>query len=74
LLSTETFPTNYLPERVETVLANELSKGNRDVSHLFLDTSRNAGLDFHPNLQRHQQMATTLYLKIKDISAQKKAI
>lgn len=74
LLSTETFPTNYLPERVETVLANELSKGNRDVSHLFLDTSRNAGLDFHPNLQRHQQMATSLYLKIKDISPQKKVI
>ena len=71
LISTETFPVNYLPERVESVFAQELSRGNRDVSHLFLETPHNAGLDFHPNLQRHQQMATSLYLKIKDISAQK---
>ncbi|MCR5028473.1 MAG: hypothetical protein K6A31_04360 [Fibrobacter sp.] len=74
LISTEVYPVNYLPERVESVLAQELSRGNRDVSHLFLETPHNAGLDFHPNLQRHQQMANSLYLKIKDISIQKKSI
>jgi len=74
LLSTDTFPTNYLPERVESVFAKELGTGNRDVSHLFLETPHNAGLDFHPNIRRHQQMANALYLKIKDISDQKKAI
>lgn len=74
LISTEVYPVNYLPERVETVLTQELSRGNRDVSHLFLETPHNAGLDFHPNLQRHQQMAESLYLKIKDISIQKKSI
>ena len=74
LISTETFPVNSLPERVESVLAKELCRGNRDVSHLFLETPHNAGLDFHPNLQRHQKMAESLYLKIKDISDQKKSI
>lgn len=68
LLSTDVFPENPLPERVETVLAKELSKGNRDVSHLFLETPRNAGLDFHPDVERHRRMADALYQKILNIS------
>lgn len=68
LLSTDIFPTNPLPERVETVLAREISKGNRDVSHLFLETPGNRGLDFHPDVERHRLMANALYQKILNIS------
>ncbi len=68
LLSTEIFPVNLLPERIESVFAKEVSRGNRDVFHLFLETPRNRGLDFHPSAERHRQMAEALYQKILNIS------
>ena len=68
LLSTEVFPVNTLPERIESVLAKEISRGNRDIAHLFLETPRNRGLDFHPSAERHRQMAEALYQKILNIS------
>lgn len=67
LISTETFPENRLPERVESVFSRELSKGNRDVSHCFLETPRRLGLDFHPDLECHRRMAALLSQKISEI-------
>ncbi len=72
LISTETFPGNYLPERVESVFARELSRGNRDVSHCFLETSRRQGLDFHPDLECHRRMAALLSQKISEILTRRK--
>lgn len=60
LVSTDVFPDNLLPERVESVFDKEISRGMRDVSTVFLDTSRNSGLDFHPGFARHRQMAAEL--------------
>ncbi len=68
LLSTEIFSVNRLPERIENIFAKEISRGNRDVFHLFLETPRNRGLDFHPSAERHRQMSDELYQKILNIS------
>ena len=71
LLSTDIYPQNCLSERVESVCAREISKGNRDVRHLYLETPRNAGLDFHPHFARHEQMAKALFQEIQSFSRKK---
>lgn len=68
LISTDIFPVNLLPERIESVFSRELSRGNRDVFHVHLETPHNAGLDFHPNLDRHKRMSDALYQKFLNIS------
>lgn len=74
LLSTDIFPQNFLSERIESVFSRELSRGNRDISHIYLPTPQNSGLDFHPNLSRHEAMANKLFQKINTHFEQKKCI
>lgn len=67
LLSTEIFPENLLPERIEAVVSKDHAQGNRDASHLFLETPDSSGLDFHPAIFRHKTLATRLFQKISHV-------
>lgn len=73
LISTDVFPDNLLPERVESVFDKEISRGMRDVSTVFLDTERNSGLDFHPGLSRHRQMAAELSRIFSEVLRRRKS-